>query len=365
MAMEETTTAPQQAAEGAYSSTPSPPYQNRYFLILQTAALFLLGILVYFDLYLLSTESSYIPYEEYMAYSRETYSIIGFILGFILVLHSRLDFYARRRIKLVLLIFLLACLVILVLPLLQAFLPFPLPPVLQDINVGILGFFESLFRYIGTVFLFSLLPIAGVYGIMLGSKRGIYLSLLSLLTVVMSIGGLDYFEDDIISVFLETSKYTLFSVLFLAYAEMGLAICHFTERYNQTYKYDVRTAKFYEIEDSFQTRYGMKLPEYPRNYAVNQMVGVLLIFLPFLFLMIALSLTMTLFSVNFDFLFASVMTEAYQNSIVAKTIFGKVLFVVFFFALIVIVRGVTPSMTRGGKTIRQAELTKKKKKKKK
>ena len=361
-ANEGTTTGQAPAAEGIYSAPPSPPYMNRYFLVLQTAALFLLAILVYSDLYLLTTESSYIPYEEYMVYSREMYSIIGFILGFLFVLHSRLAFYARRRIKLVLLVFLLGCLIILILPLLETFLPFPLPPYLEELNAGILGFFESLLLYVGTIFLFSLVPIAGVYGIMLGNKRSIYLSLFSLLTVIMSIGNLDYFEDDIVSVFLDTSKYTIFSVLFLAYAELGLAISHFTERSNQVYKYDVRTTRFYESEGAFQMRYGMKLPEYPRNYAINQMAGVLLIFLPFLFLMIALSLSITLFSVNFDFLFSSVMTEAYQNSIVARTIFGKVFFVVFFFTLIVLVRGVVPSMTWGGKKIKQAAKKRKKKK---
>ena len=351
-------------AGGGYSPGPSPPYQNRYLLVLQVTALVLLVVLVYFNIYLLTTELSYLPSD--MMVSRETYSIIGFALGFLLVLHARFSFMTRRRIKLVILIILLILLVLLILPFLGTYVV--VPPALLQLHESVVLFFDSLFLFsAGSIFLFTLVPLAGVHGILLGSKRSIFSSLLSLLTGmigVVSLADLDYFEDDIITVFLETSKFTLFSVFFLAYAELGFAIAHFTERHNQASKYDIRMAKFYDSEDSFQLRYGMDLPRYPENYAVSQMTGVLLIFIPFLTLMITFSLAITLFSVNFDFLFASVMTEAYKNSIVAKTIFGKVLFVVFFFATILVVRGMVPSRTKGGQTIRDVKTKKQKKNKK-
>ena len=167
-------------------------------------------------------------------------------------------------------------------------------------------------------------------------------------------GELKLFEDDIVNVFLDTSKYTIFSLLFLAYAETGFAIGHFNERYEELFRYDLNSAQSFATVDSFQTRYGMSLPSYSEDHAVSQMNGVLLIFLPFLGFMVALSLVFTILSVNFDFLFSVFMSEAYQDSIVADTIFGKVFFVLFFFTTLLVLRGIMPARTVGAKKLKLA-----------
>ncbi|HID71334.1 MAG TPA: hypothetical protein EYP29_01135, partial [Thermoplasmata archaeon] len=61
------------------------PFKPRELLSLQFTGLFLLITLVYLNLYLLKTEVSYIPYEDYMIYSKEVYSIAGFFLGLFFV----------------------------------------------------------------------------------------------------------------------------------------------------------------------------------------------------------------------------------------------------------------------------------------
>jgi len=323
------------------------PFKPRELLSLQFTGLFLLITLVYLNLYLLKTEVSYIPYEDYMIYSKEVYSIAGFFLGLFFVFLAHLSPHIKMNLRRGLIMALLTSFLIMVFPLLELFLPFSFPSFLKEMNVSIILMFNYLFLYVGTVFLFSLVTIAGVYGVLMANKKGVYLSLLSFFFSLMTIGNLEYFEDDVVSVLFETTKFTLFSVLFLAYTEVALGVCHFNERYRELHRYDLKSKRLYEVKDSFQMRYGMSLPQYGENYAAGEMQGVVFIFLPFLALMLVLALSFTLFSVNFDFLFAWLMTEAYKNSVVAKTIFGKVLFVIFFFAIILVVRGLLPSRTVG------------------
>jgi len=113
-------------------------------------------------------------------------------------------------------------------------------------------------------------------------------------------------------------------------------------------------------------RYGMKLPTYDENYSTGLMKGVLAIFLPLLALTIAIAFSMTIFSINFDFLLLSATSDAYQDSIISRTIFGKILFVIAFFVLVVAVRNLLPAWTKGGKKLVQTvQETKKGRKKKK
>ncbi len=329
----------------------NPPYRFRGLLLLQFMGLLVLGILIYFTHFLLETDSSYIDYQDFVLVSRETYSIVGFGLGFLLVGYTRLSFTAKQNIKISLLLILMIILILLLLPYLEPVLPFDLPTVIHDFNDTIINTSTEIALYTGAFIIFTLAPVAGVYGLMLGHKRGITTSLLSFFVSLFTIGNLDYFKDDMVDVFLDTTKYTLFSIFFLLYVELGYGICHLTRRYHQLKEYDAQSQNSYATEDSFQFRYGMEIAHYDSNYASGQMSGILVVFFPVLVLVLTLAFTITLLSVNLDFLFTILMGTAYQESIIAGTIFGKVLFAVAFFSLLIIGRSLVPTLTRGSKAL--------------
>ncbi|MCK4613832.1 MAG: hypothetical protein KAU14_03430 [Thermoplasmata archaeon] len=177
--------------------------------------------------------------------------------------------------------------------------------------------------YFFFLLVFSSAVIFGVFGLLTGQTGPISLSTaLIFLQIFLSFDSFAIESNDLVELFREESRITLFSIAYLAYVELSFAVSRFARDWRRTSRYDHRTG-----ETTFTSLLGKTI-----NLYIVFFIGIIIA-----------TYLMAMFSTHLDDLFSYFISPAMRDSIEHSTIYGKLMFVLLFFGLIALLKGIVPA----------------------
>lgn len=192
--------------------------------------------------------------------------------------------------------------------------------------------------YVLLLLAFSSAVIFGVYGLLTGESSSVSLSTaLIFLQMTLSFNQFAIESNDLVAMFTDESRIVLFSMAYLAYVELSYAVSKFSADWKRTSKYDHRTG-----ETTFTNLLGHTI-----NVYIVFFVGIIIA-----------TYIMAMFTTHIDTLFAYIISPGMEDSIVHTTIYGKLLFVIIFFGIIAILKGLVPAKDyiQGKMNVSQEEI---------
>ena len=315
------------------------PYSNTSIFLVQLTAIFALYLTVTLNFYLNPPESGILgtipALHQFLSWgSAASGSLIsigfGTLVGGGFAYLKGLSIKKKNR-------YILHTLRIIVGSIVFIFIFFIIVPLfhIRALDFNNLSFFRK-YIIIPSLYLIILLAFSaavsfGVYGLLTGQMGSVSMSTaIIFLQLTLSFNSFTITTQQLTNLFLtsrselvlEEGKVTLFSLSYLAYVELSFSVSKFASNWKLTSKYDHRTG-----EDRFTRLLGHTVNLYILFFAGILVITFLLMFS----------------AIHMDNFFGMFLTPAMENSIEHTTIQGKVLFVLLFFGLIGLLKGLLPA----------------------